>query len=115
MIFIQAIKTANLALRFLLELCALVAFGYWGSQTGEGPLFRFGLGLGAPLLYAVVWGTFVAPRSVLHLSKRVKAILGLVILELAATALAIAGQPILAAVFGAIVLINAILLAIWKQ
>jgi thiol:disulfide interchange protein len=113
--FIQAIKTANLALRFLLELCALVAFGYWGSQTGQGQLSRFGLGLGTPLLYAVVWGTFVAPRAPVHLSKPVKAVLGLVILEIAAAALAIAGQPTLAAIFGAIVLINAILLAIWKQ
>lgn len=112
---IEAIKGANLALRFLLELCALVAFGYWGFHIGGGLLSKLVLGLGAPLLFAVVWGAFVAPRAVVHLPRLVKVILGLVILEVSAAALAIAGQPILAAVFGGIILINAVLLAIWKQ
>jgi hypothetical protein len=29
---------ANLALRFLLELTALTAVGYWGWKTGDGAL-----------------------------------------------------------------------------
>jgi hypothetical protein len=28
-------KSVNLALRFLLELCALAALAYWGFQTGK--------------------------------------------------------------------------------
>ena len=31
---LEVIKAANLALRFLLELCALGALGYWGFKTG---------------------------------------------------------------------------------
>ena len=48
------IKSANLALRFLLELCALVAFGYWGFQTGQGLLLKIGLGIGVPLVAVAV-------------------------------------------------------------
>jgi len=57
------LKGANLALAFLLELCALGAFGYWGFKTGNAMFSKIGLGIGAPLLAAVVWGIFVAPRA----------------------------------------------------
>jgi hypothetical protein len=57
---LELIKGATLALRFLLELCALGALGYWGFKTGGGALAKVGLGLGVPLVAAVVWGTFVA-------------------------------------------------------
>ena len=52
------LKYANLALAFFLELCALAALGYWGFVTGEGLPARIGLGVGAPLLAAVLWGAF---------------------------------------------------------
>lgn len=59
----EVIKTANVALRFLLELCILVALGYWGVQTGQGLLAKIGLGIGVPLIAAVVWGLVGAPSS----------------------------------------------------
>jgi hypothetical protein len=59
----ETIKLANLALRFLLELCALAALAYWGFKTGESAVAKIGLGIGAPLLAAVLWGTFVAPGA----------------------------------------------------
>ena len=55
-------KAANLALRFLLEVSALVALGYWGFHAGDGDATHWILGIGAPLVAAVVWGLFVAPR-----------------------------------------------------
>jgi Protein of unknown function (DUF2568) len=60
---LELIKDANLALRFLLGLCALVALGYWGIKTGSGAIAEVALGIGAPLVAAVVWGVFVAPRA----------------------------------------------------
>jgi hypothetical protein len=33
---LEVIKGANLALRYLLELCAWGALGYWGCKTGGG-------------------------------------------------------------------------------
>jgi hypothetical protein len=50
----------NLAVRFLLELSALLAIGFWGWRQGEG-LFRFVLAIGLPLIAAVLWGTFAVP------------------------------------------------------
>ena len=53
---------ANDGLRFLLELGALAALTYWGFSEFGG-LAQWLLGLGTPLLAAVVWGRFVAPKA----------------------------------------------------
>jgi len=47
----------NLTLRFLLELTAMWAMGYWGWTQHEGPV-RWLLAIGTPLLAAILWGTF---------------------------------------------------------
>ena len=60
---LRNLRNANLALRFFLELFALGALAYWGFEAGGGPLTQVALGLGAPLLAAVAWGLFVAPRA----------------------------------------------------
>lgn len=52
----------NLALRFVLELGGLFAFGYWGWTQHTGAL-RFLLGIGLPLLAVVIWGTFRVPAD----------------------------------------------------
>ncbi|HKO84627.1 MAG TPA: YrdB family protein [Actinomycetota bacterium] len=57
----QAFHWANLTVAFLLELCALAALGYWGFRTASGPAAKAALGIGAPLLAAVLWGLFAAP------------------------------------------------------
>lgn len=65
----EIIKSANLLLRFLLELCILAVLGYWGFKTGRELLLKIGLGIGAPLLAAVVWATFVAPNTRMQLGQ----------------------------------------------
>ncbi len=50
----------NLAVRFLLELAAYVAMGYWGWTRREGPL-RYVLAIGIPVLAAILWATFAVP------------------------------------------------------
>lgn len=49
----DALKSANLVLRFVLERCAFEAFAS-GDKTGSC-LPRGGLAIGAPLVAAVVW------------------------------------------------------------
>ena len=39
----------------------LAALAFWGYVVGEGPAWL--LGVGAPVLAAVVWGAFVAPKA----------------------------------------------------
>jgi uncharacterized protein DUF2568 len=48
------IKGANLLLRFLLELCALGALGYWGFKTGNAAITKTVLGVAAPLVHTDV-------------------------------------------------------------
>src|SRR5262245_44508289 len=47
----------NLALRFLLELAAWFALGYWGWTQQQG-LTRWLLAIGLPLIAIGLWGTF---------------------------------------------------------
>ena len=47
----------NLSLRFLLELAAIIVFGYWGHSLG-GDGTRILLAILFPLLFAVLWGVF---------------------------------------------------------
>jgi len=47
----------NLGVRLLLEIGALVGYGYWGWTVSDGVL-RYLLALAIPLVAAVVWGTF---------------------------------------------------------
>ena len=50
----------NLAVRFLLEIAALLALGYWGFSQHSG-IWRFLLGIGLPIVAAVLWATFAVP------------------------------------------------------
>ena len=111
----SAIKSANLALRFLLELCALAALAYWGFQTGRGTIAKLGLGIGAPLLGAVIWGTFVAPRTPVEVPGPVRLALELTVFGPAAAALYAAGRPSLAWALAVAYAVNRALMAVWDQ
>ena len=50
----------NLALRFLMELSALMAMAYWGWQQSDSAL-RIVFALGVPIVAAAVWGTLAVP------------------------------------------------------
>ena len=110
-----AIKYGNLALAFFLELCALAALGYWGFRVGSGTLAKFALGIGIPLLTAVVWGLFIAPRATVTVPAPVNAALRILVFGLAVAGLAAAGRPTLAWVFGAAVAVNLALVRVLGQ
>lgn len=50
----------NLTLRFLLELAALYAMGYWAWTQNEG-LWRVLLVVAVPIFAATIWGVFRVP------------------------------------------------------
>jgi hypothetical protein len=52
---------ANLAIRFMLELVALVATGIWGWYQGGDGWLRFILAAVIPISLMVVWGLFAVP------------------------------------------------------
>lgn len=112
---LAALKTANLALSFLLELVLLVAVAVWGYSVGPNPLIRLLLAIGLPLGIGIVWGIFIAPRSVIKLPRPVNFVLRLAFFGLGVLALAAVGYTGWAWVFALVVIVNYSLIAIWKQ
>jgi hypothetical protein len=103
----RAFYWINLALAFVLELCALAALGLWGFSVGDGPVIRTALGLGTPLCAAVLWGLFAAPRAPVSLP-----LLGIgtkvLVFGSATLALYATGHLTLAVIFALVVVANAV-------
>lgn len=59
----QALTSLNKLVVFLLEICMILALGYWGVHCFKGIWLPYIFGIGTPLLAAVLWGTFAAPKS----------------------------------------------------
>ncbi len=112
---LEVIKGANLLLRFLLELFALGALGYWGFKAGSGTITKAALGIGAPLVAAVVWAVFVSPRAPVELPGFLVLLLQVLVFGSAAAGLVVTGHRAVALVFGVIVVVNAILMYLWGQ
>lgn len=107
-------RSANLALRFLLELVALGVLAYWGWQAGTG-VVRMLLGVGAPLAFAAIWGVLVAPKASRRIPDPARLLLELVLFSVVVTALVAVGQPIWALVFAAVVAGNLSLMVVLGQ
>jgi len=96
---------ANLVLRFLLELTALAVTSYWGFASSSGAR-QWILGLGAPVVIAVVWGLFVSPKAKIELPRPARFAVELVVWAAAALALVAAGQAVPGIAFAAVALIS---------
>jgi hypothetical protein len=111
---VAALKTVNLALKFALELGAIAAFATWGASVGSGA-GAVALAIGAAAVAILLWGVFAAPRSThrLPLAARVPFELGVFALATAATLDALGPLP--AIVFGALAILNVVLLTALRQ
>jgi hypothetical protein len=102
---VAALRSLILAVRFL-ELCALAAIGYWGFRTAEG-VMKWVLGIGTPVLVAVLWAMFVAPGSTAPGTLRVAVVVA--VFGTAAAALYVREHGGLALIFVVVVIVNPIL------
>jgi len=102
---VKPFESLNLAVRFALELCAITALAYWGTQTGSG-LLGWLLALAAAGLFVLVWGMLLAPRAPRRLPMRARIPLELVLFGLAAAALAVAGPVWLGVLLGIAAVVN---------
>ena len=105
-------KSLTLLVRFLLELCMLAALGYWGFKTGDSAATQWLLGLGAPALAAVVWGTFIAPKATVKVPTAVWIGLQVILFGAAAVALAAVAPVSLAALFVAVLVLDGTAMAV---
>lgn len=95
----------NLALRFLLEIAALIALGVGAAHAGSSAAISTLLAVTAPLLAAVLWGLFVSPKARFVLPWPIRLAIELALSIVAVAGLAFAQRPQLAAgLAGAIVL-----------
>jgi hypothetical protein len=108
-------KAINVAVSFLLELCMLAAFAYWGFTAGDNLLAKIALGIGVPALAIVVWGVLLAPKSTRKIHEPYNFIAKVALIGLSIVALYAAGQPVLAGIFAIVLIINRILLLLWHQ
>lgn len=97
---------ANLAVRFVLELVGVGALGVAAYQVPLDGAARIGLAAGASLAFVVVWAIVIAPKAKNPLTQPQRDAIGTGLLLLVAVALAATGQPLGAAVFGLVVLVN---------
>jgi hypothetical protein len=102
-------RSLALTVKFVLELCALAALAYWGATTGP-LLVNVLLGIGAPLVAAVVWGRWAAPRSPHRLAEGPRVALESAVFAAAALALLAAGAPVLALVLVMVVALDTVAL-----
>ena len=112
---ISALKTLNLVVRFLLELCMLAAVGYWGFKTQSSLAMKIVLGIGLPILLIVLWSLFVAPKAVYPLRGTLHVVLSLILLGSGAVALFASGRPVLGWVYLIVLIVNQVLLIVWNQ
>lgn len=111
----DVLKGINLLVRFLLELCLLAAVGYWGFKTHSGREMKIVFGIGLPILIAVLWGLFVAPRATYPLTGISYLAVELILLGSGAVALFASGKPTLGWVYTITAIVNKVLLVLWKQ
>jgi hypothetical protein len=102
----------NLALRFLLELVAIFAFGFWGnSLAGDGT--RILLAIFFPMLFAVLWGVFAVKgdpsrsgKTVVHTPGIIRLVLELGLFGAAAWMMLDLDYSLIALIFGSAVVIH---------
>lgn len=102
----------NLGIRFILELLALFALGYWGSQLGDG-VVGLVLAIAIPIIAAIIWGTFAVPddpsrsgNAPVVVAGWLRLALEITFFVLATVALLDKGVTIPAMVFGFVVIIH---------
>jgi hypothetical protein len=105
-------RAFNLGLRFLLELLALGALAYGGWQAPGPGWPRVLLAIALPLLAAVVWGRWVAPKASHPIPDPQRLIPEWVVFGGATVALAVTGHYLLAALFAVLAAANRI--ALWR-
>lgn len=103
---------ANQALRFLLEVAALIALAYWG-WTAHGGVWRVTLAVGLPVVTVAVWAVFRVPDdpgpAPVPVSGPLRLLVEFALFGLAAALLAAAGRPLEGAVFAALVALHYVL------
>jgi hypothetical protein len=111
----SALRVINLGVRFLLELGALAAFGYWAATLRESGVLRALLAIVIPLAVALLWGLFISPKARYSTGRPGQVGLGLLVFLVAALLLRERGHVAMAAIFAVTAVISSVLLYFLPQ
>jgi hypothetical protein len=106
------VRALNLTLRFLLELCAFAGLAYGGWQAGGPVWVRLLLAVALPVVAAIIWGRWVAPRASHPIPDPRRLIPEWVVFGGATVALAVTGHVILGAALAVLAALNRV--ALWR-
>ncbi len=107
--------TTNSVLRFGLELAALTIFGVYGWHAVGTEPQRILLTAALPLIGALTWGRFVAPRAPHFLAGPGRFGVEVLFFGSAAIALVMLGRPLLSVLWLGLTATNTALVHRWKQ
>jgi len=93
---------AALARRFGLELATLAALAVAGFRSGAPFLVRAALGLGAPVVAAIMWGRYASPKAPHRLQGAAHLAVELLVFGSGVAALALVGESTWAWALGAL-------------
>lgn len=111
----MSIKHINLVTRFFIELFALASLCYWGFQFFGDVYGKYVFGIGSPLLFAIIWGRFIAPKASLKLTEPYRFILEIILFGVSSVALYTVDQITFAIILAVLFIINRTLIIVWKQ
>jgi hypothetical protein len=109
------LQATNLGIRFALEICALLIYGYWGYKAGSNSSMKIVIAVGVVLAVAVLWGTFGSPNAPIRLSPMNHLLFEGVVFGLPILLLVVVHNHSLAIVYGIVVVLNRIFMYVWDQ
>jgi hypothetical protein len=109
------VKSLNLGLAFVLELCLLAALAYWGFQLDTATAVRVVVVIAAPAALALIWSRFAAPTAKRRLRQAPLVAFKVAVFTLGAALLYSTGQHWPAILLEAAALVNLGLAVVWDQ
>lgn len=103
------LRVLNEGLALFLELAALAVLAWWGWASADPVALRLLLAVAAPAAAAVLWGLFAAPRARFSVPLPGVLTVKAVVFGAAALALFALGHSTWAIVFGAVAVVNTVL------
>ena len=107
----QTLKFSNLILAFLLELMALLILSYWGFVYTPLP---FMIGIGATILFIVIWAKWCAPKATHRLEGNALLCLKSLLLSIPVLCLVLLNQLFFALIFALLILLHLSLSSYFK-
>ncbi|MFG2374526.1 YrdB family protein [Streptomyces sp. NPDC048504] len=108
-------KAVNLGVLFAIEVGGLVAVGYWGFTRDLATPLTWLLGVGGPVVLAVLWGLCASPKAKYKVRGAGRVGFEVVWFGAGVAALVLAGAYDWALVFALVCVVSKTLAVIWRQ